>query len=395
MTRVPSTGRHPALVQDRRREFRLVRTDRILLLAPHPDDEVLSAGGLLQQAVERGAAVRILYATRGENNPWAQRVHERRWHLGPADRARWGSLRWEEVLAALECLGLPGACARPLFLPDQGLTDLLMQGNPALIGALAEEITRWRPTVSLVPATRDTHPDHGALGVAAHFALAHSQHPGPPIRALEYVVHGRREPAPSGSERVSLTRLQRERKRIAILCHRSQLHLRRRFMLGFARDTETFRALSSDRDMNLSHPVQQVFVTGDSLHVEVARQMAFGAARPELLIAFEGGGAKGRLSVSFDARAGWARLRDSSNGAGPISIPMLVLRDSVRFKLPRSGDVPRPADAAFFAKLDYPGARRMGLFDPHGWRYIGAPLPVGAGGLARPSAGYEAAREQA
>jgi LmbE family N-acetylglucosaminyl deacetylase len=52
-------------------------TDRLLVVAPHPDDETLGAGGLLQRAAARGAAVRLCYATSGENNPWAQAAFER------------------------------------------------------------------------------------------------------------------------------------------------------------------------------------------------------------------------------------------------------------------------------------------------------------------------------
>jgi len=35
--------------------------DRILIIAPHPDDEVLACGGLIQQAVAVGADVRVIF----------------------------------------------------------------------------------------------------------------------------------------------------------------------------------------------------------------------------------------------------------------------------------------------------------------------------------------------
>ena len=41
---------------------------RVLVLAPHPDDETFGAGGLIQQAVTAGAALRVVFATDGENN---------------------------------------------------------------------------------------------------------------------------------------------------------------------------------------------------------------------------------------------------------------------------------------------------------------------------------------
>nr|MBP6330775.1 PIG-L family deacetylase [Dokdonella sp.] len=42
--------------------------DRVLVLAPHPDDEVLATGGLIQQALAAGAALRVIVATDGDNN---------------------------------------------------------------------------------------------------------------------------------------------------------------------------------------------------------------------------------------------------------------------------------------------------------------------------------------
>ena len=57
-----------------------------MLIAAHPDDESLACSIVLQHAVRNGAAIRVVYATDGENNPWPQRVIERKWRLDKADR---------------------------------------------------------------------------------------------------------------------------------------------------------------------------------------------------------------------------------------------------------------------------------------------------------------------
>ena len=46
---------------------------KIAVLAPHPDDESLGTGGLIQQALAAGAEVRVIFVTDGDNNPWPQR----------------------------------------------------------------------------------------------------------------------------------------------------------------------------------------------------------------------------------------------------------------------------------------------------------------------------------
>ena len=45
--------------------------DRVLVLAPHPDDESLACGGIIQRALARGARVRIVFLTYGDNNEWS------------------------------------------------------------------------------------------------------------------------------------------------------------------------------------------------------------------------------------------------------------------------------------------------------------------------------------
>ena len=54
---------------------------RLLVIAPHPDDETLGCGLLLQQVLAAGGEVRIILMTDGDNNPWPQRCLERRHRL--------------------------------------------------------------------------------------------------------------------------------------------------------------------------------------------------------------------------------------------------------------------------------------------------------------------------
>ena len=73
--------------------FTLSPQDRVLVFAPHPDDEALGCGGLIQQAVELGAEVRVIFQTDGDNNPWPQRYVEQRWTIDASCRQRWGARR--------------------------------------------------------------------------------------------------------------------------------------------------------------------------------------------------------------------------------------------------------------------------------------------------------------
>ncbi len=212
---------------------------RVLVFAPHPDDETLATGGLLQRAVAAGAAVRVVFVTDGEDNPWPQRVLERRWRIGPVGRARWAMRRQAETLAALACVGISAASAAFLHFPDQGLTPLLLSGGDAVVSTLAGELTTWRPTLVVASAAADRHPDHSALGVLLRLASDRIAHP--PDRGfteLAYVVHGG---APMADVlRLQLSSAEQARKLAAIGCHRSQLVLSRRRFLSHATPAEGF-----------------------------------------------------------------------------------------------------------------------------------------------------------
>src|SRR6267142_2796202 len=103
--------------------------ERVMLLCPHPDDETLATGGLIQRAIAAGSAVKVVFVTDGENNPWPQRFLERRWIIGDKEKARWGVRRRGEALAALDSLGIGKGDAAFLGFPDQGLTSLLLSAD--------------------------------------------------------------------------------------------------------------------------------------------------------------------------------------------------------------------------------------------------------------------------
>ena len=107
---------------------------RLMIFAPHPDDESLACSIPLQRAIRAHASVRVVYATDGEDNPWPQRLLERKWRLNATDRRRWGKLRRAEALAALRALGLQPSSARFLALPDQSLTSLLTRDCESVLG---------------------------------------------------------------------------------------------------------------------------------------------------------------------------------------------------------------------------------------------------------------------
>ncbi len=211
--------------------------DRLLVVAPHPDDESLACGGLIQRAVAAGADVRVVIATRGDANPWPQRWSERRWRLDSAAIARWGALRTGEARAALGILGIAEDHVSFLQWADQGLTTRLVREGEASVAQLRELIALHRPTLVAMPDIRDSHPDHSALSILMEAAMRAETSRA---RVLTYWLHGRGRAPIQAWRHVTLSSGELAKKRAAALSHVSQTHFGRSRLLRFVDVVERF-----------------------------------------------------------------------------------------------------------------------------------------------------------
>ncbi len=126
---------------------------RAVVVAPHPDDEVLAVGGLLRLLAGAGTRVEVVAVTDGDaSNPGGT--------LAPADLA---VRRRAETVAALARLGLQPPVAH-LHLPDGG--------GAALEGPVLEALHLRPGDWLLAPWDHDGHPDHEAVGRACIRAAA-------------------------------------------------------------------------------------------------------------------------------------------------------------------------------------------------------------------------------
>jgi len=190
-------------------------SDRLLVFAPHPDDESLACGGLIQRAQRAGAVVSVVIATNGDANPWPQRLIEKRWNLGPDAARRWGAVRHAEAAAALQALGISIDNARFLQWADQGLTKRLLDDGNASVKQLRQLIATHRPTLVAMPSVLDSHPDHSALALMLMAALRSEDSQA---RAISYWLHGRNGQQHDVSH-VALTQEELVGKRAAALAH--------------------------------------------------------------------------------------------------------------------------------------------------------------------------------
>ncbi len=210
--------------------------ERLLVFAPHPDDESLACGGLIQSALDAGAAVCVVIVTDGASNPWPQRVAEKRWRIGTTEIQRWGTLRCNEANAALQALGVGPDETTFLHWEDQGLTARLMEQPRQSVADLRALISRFKPTLITMPDERDSHPDHSALALMLRAAIRAE---AASARCVSYWLHGRPRAFESQIE-LALTDGQTSGKRSAALSHASQTRFGVSRLLRFVTPTECF-----------------------------------------------------------------------------------------------------------------------------------------------------------
>lgn len=130
---------------------------RLVVCAPHPDDEILPCGGLLAAAFDHGRTVKILAITDGEaSHPGHSILNE----------AALRRARPEESKDALRRMGVDAAIRR-LRIPDGGIE----QHEADLTRAFLSE---FQPgDVVVTPWRLDGHPDHEATARAVIKAAAH------------------------------------------------------------------------------------------------------------------------------------------------------------------------------------------------------------------------------
>lgn len=248
----------------------------LAVVAPHPDDETLAAGGLLLRARAAGARLGVLLLTDGDNNPWPQRWLERRLRIGPAERARWARRRRAEVTAALDQLGVTSQQLDAFGWEDLGVSTRLLEQTAASVRSLRERLLALRPTLVAAPTLADRHPDHSAARVLVELALAGwpagMQRPA----LLGYTVHGR-DLQPTAA--LPLDAPDHARKRAALEAHASQLALSRPRLLRLAGAVESYRvepafspALNTAATVELPWQPAALLARSFELHVVLGEQ---------------------------------------------------------------------------------------------------------------------------
>ncbi|MEI6083930.1 MAG: PIG-L family deacetylase [Verrucomicrobiota bacterium] len=266
----------------------LAEEDRLLIFAPHPDDESLTCAGLIQAAVAMNVPVRVVWLTNGDNNEWSFILY--RHHLvikASAERAM-GEVRHAEAVAAMKAVGLGAEHLTFLGYPDFGTlhiwnshwgdrppfksmltkvtavpyADSFRPGAPYKGQDIVRDITanlrEFKPTKVFCSHPSDLNVDHQALYLFTRIALWDVEKEMQPV-LYPFPVHAAKWPRPAGLHPQvplvppsqyaggginwaahSLTKSQMAVKEAALRAHVSQMNYSKGFMLSMVRANELF-----------------------------------------------------------------------------------------------------------------------------------------------------------
>lgn len=176
----------------------------VAVVAAHPDDEVLGAGGIIAMLASAGVRLRVISLTDGEAS-----------HPDGAGPAALADRRAAETAAALRALGARDAEIIRLRLPDTGLAGRQDEMTALLRGLVAGF------AACLAPWEHDVHADHEAAGRCAR--RASRQTIFYPVWMWHWAQPGDQRVPWSRAARVPLSAAAAASKKAAIRCFGSQV----------------------------------------------------------------------------------------------------------------------------------------------------------------------------
>jgi|CXWL01.1.fsa_nt_gi LmbE family N-acetylglucosaminyl deacetylase len=280
--------------QGPRPQLTLSSDDRILVIAPHPDDEVIGAGGVIQEALRLNIPVRVMYVTNGDSNALAALYYKKRPVFGRKQALEMGKLRREEAVDAMKYLGLDENQLIFLGYPDYGtlrifkkywklnksyrsaltrvsnvpyvrsLTHGADYNAPSILADFKKVLFDFKPTKVFVTHPSDGNDDHQAAFLFLQIALWELQGQIDNVLVYTYLVHAINWPRPVGFSPLlqleppnhlqsqenqwidfKLNPDQLRLKRELVDYYRTQIPYKPKFLFTFVRANELFSSLSA------------------------------------------------------------------------------------------------------------------------------------------------------
>lgn len=205
------------------------KDSKVLIVAPHNDDEVLGAAELIKKVIQNGGQVKVVLVSNGDGFKQAIQFNYFNLHPKPNDFESFGYMRQKESIRALSSLGLSENNITFLGYPDGAISYLFntywdkdnsyiseyTQSNKSpynnsytagtlytgenLENDISKIISEYKPTHIIYPHPNDNHPDHWAVNAFVKYALTSINYK--PEKEWLYLVHRGDWPTPMKQER--------------------------------------------------------------------------------------------------------------------------------------------------------------------------------------------------
>ncbi|MFA6349320.1 MAG: PIG-L family deacetylase [Candidatus Omnitrophota bacterium] len=322
-------------------------TDRVLILAPHPDDEAIACAGVIQNALDSGAQVRVVYLTNGDHNEFAFIVYEKRLVFRKDAFIHLGNLRKKEAVRAMKVLGLSEDKLLFLGYPDFGtfavfarywqrsrpymswltrISSVPYKGDlsygasytgESVLSDIKRVLMDYKPNKIFVSHPADTNPDHRADYLFLEIALADTEKFIGRPRVYSYLVHSYGWPVPrhyhpelwlmppeqfqkSAAEwkKFELSAEQLNKKYMAILCNKTQTESSAFYLFAFARRNELFGDFPAVRLIDRKEPNEGKLLMGVRILDDLMRGTSEGETAEDALVL------RGRGKVRYEIKDG-------------------------------------------------------------------------------------------
>jgi LmbE family N-acetylglucosaminyl deacetylase len=149
---------------------------RVLIVAPHPDDESIGCGGLIAVLANRGVHINVVIVTDGSGS------HPNSSKYPPS---RLAPLRAREAMQALGILGVDARNVWFCGLHDRFVPVRDTPGFELELTNASALLRRFGPATVVIPSVRDTHGDHQATAEIWNAAIFRTK---TPPRVIEYII---------------------------------------------------------------------------------------------------------------------------------------------------------------------------------------------------------------
>ncbi|MCX5709315.1 MAG: PIG-L family deacetylase [Candidatus Omnitrophica bacterium] len=275
-----------------------VKGERVLILAPHPDDEDIGCGGVIQRALKAGAQVKVTYLTCGDNNIFSIIFYNKPFFLfrllflRNKDFVDLGHQRVHEAINAMKILGLNEKDLIFLGYPDHGTNQMFIYSwnhekpyrssfsghsnvpyqesmgykkeftADNVIEDIKNVISSYKPDKIFVSSSSDVNGDHWAYYLYTMMSLADLNKEVPAPKIYPYLVHAPGWPLPRhyhpdleigpplkffgdvypliNWRQLKLTDEEIDKKYKAMLAYDSQVRVSSFYLMSFVRQNELF-----------------------------------------------------------------------------------------------------------------------------------------------------------